>query len=39
MKDQLDNKNAYMHLFLTEDVKKKQTIRETQAKDTVFVFD
>ena len=39
MKAELEGKNTYMHLFKNEDTLKKETIREKQGKNQIFVYD
>jgi hypothetical protein len=39
LKDELDRKNTYMHLFKNDDKVKRETIAEKTGKNTVFVYD
>ena len=39
MRDELKNKNTYMHLFKNEEKLKRETIAEKTGKAVIFVYD
>ena len=39
LKDQLDRKNTYMHLFKNDDKLKRETIAEKTGKNIIFAYD
>ena len=39
LKDELDRKNGYMHLFKNQSTLKGETIRAKEGKNTIFVYD
>ena len=39
LKGELERKNAYMHLFKSDGTLKKETIRETQGKNQIYIYD
>ena len=39
LKDQLDNKNTYLHHFKSPEKKLAETTKEMQAKSALFVYD
>jgi hypothetical protein len=39
MKDELDRKNTYMHLFKNDGKLKRETIAEKTGKNIIFVYD
>ena len=39
LKDALEGKNTYMELFKNDETRKKDTIREKQGKNQIFVYD
>lgn len=39
MKDKLDLKNTYLHLYKNDDKLRRESILQKSGKDTIFVYD